>query len=205
MSAAISSWRSRNPERVKSTQDRYVAENRAKVIEANRTYRRKLFADPALVEALNEHRRNKYSRERDKASAYRRAWRQKNLERARARDRAARQTDRHRAYTAKYCAENKDALCAKSAKRRAAKRRATIQIFTKLDLRARLGVYGGLCAYCRTAEWEHIDHVKPIALGGSHCLSNLRPACAHCNLSKHAMPAHDWLNRIGRQPTLPLP
>ena len=30
------------------------------------------------------------------------------------------------------------------------------------------------------------DHVKPLAKGGLHVLSNLRPACTPCNLYKHA-------------------
>ena len=30
----------------------------------------------------------------------------------------------------------------------------------------------------------HLDHVKPLAKGGPHLLSNLRPACELCNLRK---------------------
>ena len=31
-----------------------------------------------------------------------------------------------------------------------------------------------------------VDHVVPVALGGTHALSNLRPACGRCNSSTGA-------------------
>jgi 5-methylcytosine-specific restriction endonuclease McrA len=31
-----------------------------------------------------------------------------------------------------------------------------------------------------------VDHAVPVVLGGTHHLSNLRPACAHCNYSTGA-------------------
>jgi 5-methylcytosine-specific restriction endonuclease McrA len=34
--------------------------------------------------------------------------------------------------------------------------------------------------------WNEIDHVKPIARGGSHWPANLRPICGTCNRRKHA-------------------
>jgi len=51
-------------------------------------------------------------------------------------------------------------------------------------LAERIAFYGGRCWMCRTARWEHIDHVKPLARGGAHILANLRPACAACNHRK---------------------
>lgn len=41
------------------------------------------------------------------------------------------------------------------------------------------------CTYCGDAA-EHIDHIHPLSRGGLHCLSNLTPACASCNLAKSA-------------------
>jgi 5-methylcytosine-specific restriction endonuclease McrA len=31
-----------------------------------------------------------------------------------------------------------------------------------------------------------VDHIVPVALGGTHHLTNLRPACGHCNSSTGA-------------------
>jgi HNH endonuclease len=45
--------------------------------------------------------------------------------------------------------------------------------------------YGRTCVYCgRTA--THIDHVVPVASGGTDDLANLRPACGACNMAKGA-------------------
>ncbi|MFI1913471.1 HNH endonuclease [Nocardia sp. NPDC020380] len=46
-----------------------------------------------------------------------------------------------------------------------------------------MAYFGGRCWLCR-APYEAIDHVKPLAQGGAHCLSNLRPICSPCNLRK---------------------
>ena len=62
-------------------------------------------------------------------------------------------------------------------------------VFTTAQLAERMEYFGNKChlrlAGC-TGEFEHVDHVKPVAQGGGNFLSNLRPACAHCNQSKGA-------------------
>jgi 5-methylcytosine-specific restriction endonuclease McrA len=50
-------------------------------------------------------------------------------------------------------------------------------------LKGRWEYYEGRCAYCGAIA-KTFDHVKPIAVGGAHISSNLRPACYTCNLSK---------------------
>lgn len=72
--------------------------------------------------------------------------------------------------------------------RRAAVLRAAPSInFTADDLVARLSMFGGcwICG-CDLSDGLHIDHVKPLSKGGSHMLSNLRPACPTCNIRKGA-------------------
>lgn len=51
------------------------------------------------------------------------------------------------------------------------------------QMASRWDYYGGRCWMCGD-EATCIDHVKPIAKGGSNWASNLRPACAPCNISK---------------------
>lgn len=41
-----------------------------------------------------------------------------------------------------------------------------------------------------TCGW-HLDHVRPLAAGGRHCLSNLDVACATCNLVKSDLDLYD--------------
>lgn len=52
-----------------------------------------------------------------------------------------------------------------------------------LEIRAKMDYHGNLCWMCGGAG-SSIDHVKPLAVGGAHMLSNLRPACNPCNSRK---------------------
>lgn len=69
--------------------------------------------------------------------------------------------------------------------------------------------YAGLCAYCGKLLGErwHADHLEPIRrewwnkAGGMErperdTLGNLMPACAPCNIDKHAMPLEDWRRKL---------
>lgn len=47
----------------------------------------------------------------------------------------------------------------------------------------RWNFYGGLCWMCSKPA-QHMDHVIPLVQGGPHIASNLRPACAPCNIRK---------------------
>lgn len=48
-----------------------------------------------------------------------------------------------------------------------------------------------ICAYCGGLATV-IDHILPIALGGTNDLANLTPACRDCNHEKHAMTVDEW-------------
>lgn len=53
---------------------------------------------------------------------------------------------------------------------------------------SRCEYYGWKCAYCSAPLTRHtveIDHVIPVADGGSGWASNLVPACRSCNAKKH--------------------
>jgi 5-methylcytosine-specific restriction endonuclease McrA len=63
--------------------------------------------------------------------------------------------------------------------------RTTTGHCSREQLAARVAYYGGRCHICREAANE-IDHVKPVAAGGSNWPANLRPICGRCNRSKGA-------------------
>ena len=61
----------------------------------------------------------------------------------------------------------------------------------------------GLCANCKTkllksgAKKYHVDHIMPIALGGSNWPENLQCLCPSCNLSKGAKHPDEWAKQNG--------
>ncbi|MEV5942727.1 HNH endonuclease [Streptomyces sp. NPDC051994] len=65
---------------------------------------------------------------------------------------------------------------------RAARAGATGTVTAK-QLLARLSYYGHRCYLCGTTP-NGFDHVKPLAAGGPHLASNLRPVCGSCNSRK---------------------
>lgn len=58
------------------------------------------------------------------------------------------------------------------------------------------------CAECgvsvRKKGQRHVDHVMPLALGGSNWISNLQILCPTCNMSKGAKHPLDWAKSKGR-------
>jgi len=64
------------------------------------------------------------------------------------------------------------------------KRRSAPGFCTPEQLRCRMDLYGNKCAYCPNGLFEHVEHVIPLAQGGTHWPANLRPSCAPCNYRK---------------------
>jgi len=55
---------------------------------------------------------------------------------------------------------------------------------------------GFVCAYCGTMSGPfEIDHVIPVARGGTSVLSNLKVACSPCNASKRDHLLEEWVAR----------
>jgi 5-methylcytosine-specific restriction endonuclease McrA len=81
-----------------------------------------------------------------------------------------------------------DMVSAQWARKRARRRGASHEPYSRADIFA---AYGGSCAYCGDPA-EHLDHVKAISRGGADAAHNLLPACAPCNLSKGAKSLAEW-------------
>lgn len=58
----------------------------------------------------------------------------------------------------------------------------------------------GKCAYCKTsvAKTFHVDHIKPLTLGGEHKPRNIQILCPPCNLSKSARDPIVHMQSLGR-------
>lgn len=72
-----------------------------------------------------------------------------------------------------------------SSKRRVLIKKSTVENITHIDLQNILEYYNYQCVYCGEP-YQEIDHVNPIAKGGTHTIDNLVPACSSCNVRKHA-------------------
>jgi len=78
-------------------------------------------------------------------------------------------------------------------KRRKALERGSIGLHVKgSQIRARFEQFGSCCAYCGATGDLHIEHLVPIAKGGTHVLGNILPACKRCNFSKRDKDAETW-------------
>lgn len=97
--------------------------------------------------------------------------------------------------------ENKDAYRLRRYKYKSAEDGQVIP-FTSEEKAARFSMWGGRCWRCGIADATEEDHVKPLAKGGFHCLSNLRPVCQKCNATKRDLwPLPSGWRRAGfRQP-----
>lgn len=59
----------------------------------------------------------------------------------------------------------------------------------------------GICPYCTeeiTLDNCHLDHMEPLAKGGSNRKDNLIYCCPTCNLRKADKPLMEWLNELKR-------
>ena len=62
--------------------------------------------------------------------------------------------------------------------------------------------FGEVCWYCGISllnRHRHIDHIKPVRLGGGNEIENLALACKFCNFAKwysYLDEFYDWLNHV---------
>lgn len=127
-------------------------------------------------------------RERTRADCARRAdeWRKADPARAAASQARYRRENPEKvaANLARWHAANPEKVKAHRVTRKGLVKNAPTVPFTGKQLAERMAYYGNRCWMCRGA-FDHVDHVKPLSKGGSNMLSNLRPSCAFCNLSKN--------------------
>lgn len=156
-------WPSSDPEKRKAVHARYYAKNRDERVAGSKAWREQ------NVEHRQAYNRLWYQANREKLTDYSRAYRAANQESV---------ADGFR----RWYESNKGIVRAIAYRRRA--REAGAEGYaTAVQIEARVTYYGGRCWMCG-APWQEIDHVKPLAKGGSNWPSNLRPACAPCNRGK---------------------
>lgn len=126
----------------------------------------------------------------DKAKAHTLRWRAANPDAWRESNRKSKQA-RQKIYNERQrqdYALNPEKYRVVERKRRA-QMRALPGAHTPDDIAEIMKAQGGRCAYCRTnikRSSRHVDHIVPLALGGSNARTNIQIACPSCNRSKGA-------------------
>lgn len=121
----------------------------------------------------------------------------------RAREWALKNKDRVKGYSEKWRKLNPDKLAENHRNRRAKKRLADGKN-TTADVRRIFDAQRGLCANCNSKLFKsgvkkyHVDHIMPLALGGSNWPSNLQCLCPTCNMKKNAKDPIAWAQENGR-------
>lgn len=71
--------------------------------------------------------------------------------------------------------------------------------FSAKDVKRIYDMQRGKCAGCGVKlKKYHVDHIIPLALGGTNWANNLQILCVACNLSKYAKHPIDWANENGK-------
>jgi len=163
--------------------EQVLADQKARTADYQRAYR------ASNREAINAQKRAYRASNREAINAYNRAYLASNREAIYAQNRAYQASNREAIYAQNraWYAANPERTRAKAHRRRARLLAATVEgVTVGADaIAARIDYYGGQCWICGD-DYAHIDHVKPLAVGGLHVPGNLRPACKTCNLRKKA-------------------
>lgn len=116
------------------------------------------------------------------------------------RDYAARNQERERVRAREKYYANRDAYIARS-KARNAQRRGAGGTFNADDIAAIMKRQRSRCAYCQvklTSKTKTIDHIVPVARGGTNAPSNLQITCMPCNRRKSARCPTEFARSTGR-------
>lgn len=182
-----------NRERRIAEQTEYRAKNQEKVRQADRGRYESRKPWRAEYSERNRERLREQGRQfRTDNPGYHAKWRRTNPNRL-AYERAHRETNRERYQenARRQAKANPNIRRGIKNRYRARKLNNGYLPYTAQDIAEKIAYWGYRCWICREPlqdESTHMDHVKPISRGGMDCLSNLRPACTKCNVSK----GHRW-------------
>lgn len=158
----------------------------------NSARRARFAADSEFANQIRGRNRDWYARNRDKRREYNRRYLQEHGDELRARGRErnrrnyAKDPRAHLDYYKRWRLRNLERartyVRVSGNKRRAA---AAGKHFTFAEWEELLRYHAAHCAYCGSTERIEADHRIPLYRGGSNEISNILPACRHCNRRKH--------------------
>ena len=171
-------WKSKNRDRINENERRRYARNPGKFVQK---VQRQYWASPERKKA---NRRQRYANLRSTPELY------------------AIELQNNRARVQRWVVENPDKarrLRQVQAQRRRARERNIAGSFTRRDLERLFKLQCGKCAYCRVklGRKHHVDHIVPVAKGGTNDPSNLQLLCIPCNRKKAARDPLDFARLLG--------
>jgi 5-methylcytosine-specific restriction endonuclease McrA len=186
-------WRLRNAERYAPRRRHLDRERYAINRDALRSARRKRYAtNPDYADRTRALNRAWYERNREARREYRRRYRQEHGDELRARHRERNRheyardprarLDYYKQWRLRNLERARTYVRVSGNKRRAA---AAGKHFTLKEWGELLRTFDDRCAYCGSTKRIEADHRVPLCRGGSNEISNILPACIHCNRRKH--------------------
>ncbi len=162
-------FKNRDVDRHKALRRAFYEKNKEKILMEQKEYR---------IKNADEYKR----KSRESARKYR--LEKPELERA-----------KNKRYRERHIEETKARASRNKGRRRGAEGKFTVE-----DIRALFDAQRGKCAYCKTSikSGYHIDHIHPIAKGGTNWPKNLQLTCQRCNHVKSAKDPVEFAREIGR-------
>lgn len=159
---------------------------KASCVECSRFFTREHYKDPENLEKKRIRNSAWNSENRDLANSMSRDW--QKINRQRVRDNCSR-----------WKSENKDKVNSYTRNRRA-KLAGSDGYHSADDVARIIRMQRKKCASCRLslAHGYHVDHIKPVVLGGSNGSDNIQVLCPRCNMSKGGKDPLDWAKENGK-------
>jgi 5-methylcytosine-specific restriction endonuclease McrA len=158
------------------------------------------------LEERKQRKREWYKANQGHARAYSRRWTQDNSDRAKVQKRSYYQANKEKVKISnkRWTGANPERVRANMVvrkHRRRALERAVEGTHTAADIKALLVAQNHACTYCHIdlrKVKKHLDHILPLALGGTNDKTNLQWLCEPCNLSKGAKHPISYAQELGR-------
>lgn len=224
MKEKASVYRANNPEKVKACRDAYATSNVESIKARAKKYQ--LLNSLKIKEYQDEYRKNNHddlkyksveyrTKYADKVKASQAAYYKENRERIIARNGVWAENNKSRvsanmvvyrlanqAHWKTYLSDWRKSNAEKCAAYRGNRRARILDAggtHTGKDIQQLFTQQRGKCACCKVSikDGYHIDHIMPLALGGSNDKLNLQLTCPTCNLQKRAKHPIDFMQQRG--------